>query len=54
MKMIFLRQLKWKVLEHWQRLPAITKIEKETEMRRLRWRNKIWELLPDYTPAAES
>lgn len=51
--MIFLRQLKWKGLEHWQRLHIILKIEKETEERRQRWRVKIWELLPDYEPRQE-
>ncbi|XP_019894897.1 uncharacterized protein LOC101898802 isoform X2 [Musca domestica] len=42
--------LKWKVLDCWQRLPQILQLEKETEERRQRWRMKIWELLPDYTP----
>ncbi|KAJ6649713.1 Coiled-coil domain-containing protein [Pseudolycoriella hygida] len=42
--------LKWRVIDHWQRLQTILKIEKETEERRQRWRMKIWELLPDYTP----
>ncbi|KNC33839.1 hypothetical protein FF38_08988 [Lucilia cuprina] len=42
--------LKWKVLDCWQRLPQILQLEKETEERRQRWRLKIWELLPDYTP----
>ena len=50
---IFLRHLKWKVLEHWHRLPMIVKLEKETEERRQRWRIKIWELLPDYMPNEE-
>lgn len=40
-------------LEHWQRLHSVLKLEKETEERRQRWRHKIWELLPDYTPAIE-
>lgn len=44
------RHLKWRVIDHWQRLQTILKIEKETEERRQRWRMKIWELLPDYTP----
>ncbi|XP_017479855.1 PREDICTED: coiled-coil domain-containing protein 191-like [Rhagoletis zephyria] len=42
--------LKWKVLDCWQRLPQILRLEIETEERRQRWRMKIWELLPDYTP----
>ncbi|XP_037037996.1 calponin homology domain-containing protein DDB_G0272472 [Bradysia coprophila] len=42
--------LKWRVIDHWQRLQTILKIEKETDERRQRWRMKIWELLPDYTP----
>uniref|UniRef100_A0A034VNW2 Coiled-coil domain-containing protein KIAA1407 n=1 Tax=Bactrocera dorsalis TaxID=27457 RepID=A0A034VNW2_BACDO len=42
--------LKWKVLDCWQRLPQILQLERETEERRQRWRMKIWELLPDYTP----
>ncbi|XP_037904120.1 calponin homology domain-containing protein DDB_G0272472 [Hermetia illucens] len=42
--------LRWKVLDHWRRLPQVLKIEKETEERRQRWRMKIWELLPDYKP----
>ncbi|GAB0090946.1 uncharacterized protein DMENIID0001_057310 [Sergentomyia squamirostris] len=42
--------LKWRSIEHWQRLHAILKLEKETEARRQRWRHKIWELLPDYSP----
>ncbi|XP_059218900.1 calponin homology domain-containing protein DDB_G0272472 [Stomoxys calcitrans] len=42
--------LRWKVLDCWQRLPQILQLEKETEERRQRWRMKIWELLPDYTP----
>ncbi|XP_055643006.1 calponin homology domain-containing protein DDB_G0272472 [Toxorhynchites rutilus septentrionalis] len=46
-------QLKWKVFERWQRLHIILKIEKETELRRQRWRMKIWELLPDYKPIEE-
>ncbi|ETN61618.1 hypothetical protein AND_006721 [Anopheles darlingi] len=46
-------QLKWKVFERWQRLHIILRIEKETEMRRQRWRMKIWELLPDYKPIEE-
>lgn len=44
------RHLKWRVLDHWRRLQAILRIEKETEERRERWRHKIYELLPDYTP----
>lgn len=44
------RHLKWKVLEHWRHLHAILQIEKETEARRERWRSKIHELVPDYTP----
>lgn len=44
------RHLKWRVMDHWRRLQAILKIEKETEARRERWRHKIYELLPDYTP----
>lgn len=42
--------LKWRSIEHWQRLHAILHLEKEIEARRQRWRNKIWELLPDYSP----
>ncbi|XP_055375830.1 uncharacterized protein LOC129608371 [Condylostylus longicornis] len=42
--------LRWKILDRWRRLPQILKLEKETEQRRQRWRMKIWELLPDYTP----
>ncbi|XP_031622944.1 uncharacterized protein LOC116340532 [Contarinia nasturtii] len=45
--------MKWKVLEHWRRLHAILKIEKDTEERRERWRSKIYELIPDYTPNVE-
>lgn len=48
--LLFYRHLKWKVLDCWQRLPQILQLEKETEERRQRWRLKIWELLPDYTP----
>lgn len=44
------RQLKWKCLIYWSRLPAINKIEKETEERRQKWRMKIMELCPDYKP----
>lgn len=47
------RFLKWKSLEHWRRLHAILKIEKETEARRERWRSKIYELIPDYSPNIE-
>uniref|UniRef100_A0A336MGR4 CSON000878 protein n=1 Tax=Culicoides sonorensis TaxID=179676 RepID=A0A336MGR4_CULSO len=43
-------QLKWKCLIYWSRLPAINKIEKETEERRQKWRLKIMELCPDYSP----
>ncbi|XP_049302765.1 putative autophagy-related protein 11 [Bactrocera dorsalis] len=46
--------LKWKVLDCWQRLPQILQLERETEERRQRWRMKIWELLPDYTPNRDS
>lgn len=45
--------LKWKVVDRWQRLPQILILEKETEERRQRWRMKIWELLPDYTPVKD-
>lgn len=45
--------MKWKVLEHWRRLHAILKIEKETKERRERWRSKVIELIPDYTPNDE-
>lgn len=45
--------MKWKALEHWRHLHAILKIEKETEERRERWRSKIYELIPDYTPNTE-
>lgn len=44
--------LKWRVIEHWQRLHAILQLERETDERRQKWRLKIWELLPDYQPAA--
>ncbi|XP_063709053.1 calponin homology domain-containing protein DDB_G0272472 [Culicoides brevitarsis] len=43
-------QLKWRCLIYWSRLPAINKIEKETEERRQKWRLKIMELCPDYKP----
>lgn len=43
--------LKWRVIEHWQRLHAILQLERETDERRQKWRLKIWELLPDYQPA---
>ncbi|KAH8419387.1 hypothetical protein KR222_010295 [Zaprionus bogoriensis] len=46
--------LKWKVLDCWQRLPQILRLEQETEERRQRWRMKIWELLPDYKPREDS
>ncbi|XP_062120761.1 trichohyalin [Drosophila sulfurigaster albostrigata] len=46
--------LKWKVLDCWQRLPQILRLERETEERRQRWRMKIWELLPDYKPREDS
>lgn len=42
--------LKWRVIEHWQRLHAILQLERETDERRQKWRLKIWELLPDYQP----
>lgn len=42
--------MKFKIMDRWQRLPTILKIEKETEQRRQKWRMKIWELLPDYRP----
>ncbi|XP_059610789.1 golgin subfamily A member 6-like protein 6 [Phlebotomus argentipes] len=45
--------LKWRSIEHWQRLHAILRLEKETEARRQRWRHKIWELLPDYAPTLD-
>lgn len=43
-------QMKWKLFECWQRFPAIMKIERETEVRRQKWRMKVWDLLPDYSP----
>ncbi|CAO1345607.1 unnamed protein product [Diamesa tonsa] len=47
-------QLKWKIVDHWRRLPAILRIEKETDIRRQKWRLKIWDMLPDYKPTCES
>lgn len=35
----------WKMLEHWQRLHSVLKLERETEERRQRWRHKIWEII---------
>lgn len=49
---VHFRCLKWRALEQWRRLHAILMIERETESRRARWRNKIHELVPDYTPNA--
>lgn len=46
--------LKWRVLDHWQRLRQMLQLEKETDERRQRWRVKIWELLPDYRPNASA
>jgi hypothetical protein len=43
-------QIKWKLFECWHRFPAIMKIERETEVRRQKWRMKVWDLLPDYKP----
>ncbi|KAG5681010.1 hypothetical protein PVAND_010477 [Polypedilum vanderplanki] len=43
-------QIKWKLFDAWQRFPALMKIERETEIRRQKWRMKIWDLLPDYKP----
>ncbi|CRK98413.1 CLUMA_CG011771, isoform A [Clunio marinus] len=43
-------QIKWILFECWQRFPAIMKIERETEVRRQKWRMKVWDLLPDYKP----
>lgn len=45
--------MKWKVIERWRRLHSILKIEKETQARRERWRSKISELIPDYSPTLE-
>ncbi|CAO1327072.1 unnamed protein product [Diamesa serratosioi] len=47
-------QLKWKIVDHWRRLPAILRIEKETDIRRQKWRLKIWDMLPDYKPTCEN
>lgn len=44
--------LKWRVLDRWRRLPQILQLERETDIRRQRWRVKVWELLPDYRPHA--
>ncbi|KAL9893597.1 uncharacterized protein ACN2A1_008641 [Glossina fuscipes fuscipes] len=46
-------QLKWKVLDCWRRLKQMLQLERETEERRQKWRMKIWELIPDYTPAKD-
>uniref|UniRef100_A0A1B0FR82 Sfi1 spindle body domain-containing protein n=2 Tax=Glossina morsitans morsitans TaxID=37546 RepID=A0A1B0FR82_GLOMM len=46
-------QLKWKVLDCWRRLKQMLQLERETEERRQKWRMKIWELIPDYTPARD-
>ncbi|KAL7036898.1 hypothetical protein ACKWTF_008986 [Chironomus riparius] len=43
-------QMKWKLFDAWHRFPALMKIERETEVRRQKWRMKIWDLLPDYKP----
>lgn len=45
--------MKWKVIEHWRRLHSVIKIEKEMQARRERWRVKISELIPDYSPNYE-
>uniref|UniRef100_A0A1A9W6L5 Sfi1 spindle body domain-containing protein n=1 Tax=Glossina brevipalpis TaxID=37001 RepID=A0A1A9W6L5_9MUSC len=46
-------QLKWKVLDCWRRLKQMLQLERETEERRQKWRIKIWELIPDYTPVRD-
>jgi hypothetical protein len=46
----FYSQLKWKLFDAWHRFPALMRIERETDIRRQKWRMKIWDLLPDYKP----
>lgn len=37
----------------WKLLPAVMKLEKAKEEKKRKWREKVWEILPDYTPAVE-
>lgn len=47
------RQLKWRSIDTWRLLPSLNEIERQRERRKNKWRNKVWEILPDYKPVIE-
>ncbi|KAJ8938707.1 hypothetical protein NQ318_007995 [Aromia moschata] len=48
------RHYKRKILLHyyyqWRSLPAVIQLEKAKELKKQKWREKVWEVLPDYKP----
>ncbi|KAJ8928029.1 hypothetical protein NQ314_019440 [Rhamnusium bicolor] len=34
----------------WRSLPAVIQLEKAKELKKQKWREKVWEILPDYKP----
>ncbi|KAI8422194.1 hypothetical protein MSG28_006098 [Choristoneura fumiferana] len=47
------RNLLFKILTCWRTLPALNAIKREQEARKARWREKVLQVVPDYTPPEE-
>lgn len=49
-KILFIRRTLIHYYYQWKSLPAVIQLEKVKEEKKRKWREKVWEILPNYDP----
>lgn len=49
----FCRRLLFQYFYQWRSLPVVIQLEKAKEAKKRKWREKVWEILPDFQPSEE-
>lgn len=49
-QLLFFRRLLFHYFYLWRSLPAVMQLEKAKELKKRKWREKVWEVIPDYKP----
>lgn len=47
---VYFRCLLFNCFYQWRSLKAVLELEKAKELKKQKWREKVWEILPDYRP----
>jgi hypothetical protein len=47
------RRILFHCFYQWRSLPAVLQLERSKEMKKKKWREKVWEVLPDYKPPTD-